>query len=89
MQNINSVRKLGNVQDSPFAQNMNTNLPDSGSNNIHRLQVGRFQSSLDRVKLKSGLPPSLGWEIAKVIKTRTNEPQGFHTRDYTSKGRRA
>ncbi|MDX6501312.1 MAG: hypothetical protein QOG23_4572 [Blastocatellia bacterium] len=44
-----------------------------------------MQSSLDRLKFKSGLSPSLGWEIAKIIETRTNESQGFHLRDYTSR----
>jgi hypothetical protein len=48
---------------------MNSNLSYSNSNNIHWLRVGRLLSSLDREKLKSGLPPSFGWEIAKIIKT--------------------
>jgi len=85
VQNIDCISKLRNVQNSPFAQDMNSNLSYSGSNIIHRLRVGRLQSSLDRVKFKSGLPPSLGWEISKIIKTRTNEQYGFHPRDYTSK----
>ncbi|MDX6303687.1 MAG: hypothetical protein QOI77_656 [Blastocatellia bacterium] len=44
---------------------------------ITYLQAAGTVASQARVKCKSGLPPSLGWEIAKIIETRTNESRFF------------
>jgi hypothetical protein len=73
MQDVHGIFKLGDIQNPPLAQHMNSNLSYSGANNIYRLPVRWFQSALSRVQLKSTLPSSLGWKIAEIIETRTNE----------------
>lgn len=71
---MNCIGKLGDVQDSPLAQNMNSNLAYSRANNIHWLPVRWFQPALYGVQFKSSLPAGLGWKVAEIIKTRTTEP---------------
>jgi hypothetical protein len=74
MQDINSIGKFSDVQDSPFSQDMNSNLSCARADNTHRLPVGWFQSALDGIEFKSSLPSGFGWKVAKIIKTRTNKP---------------
>ena len=66
---MNYIGKLGDLQDSPFAQDMNSNLAYSRANNIHRFPVRWFQPTLYCIEFRSSLPARFGWEVAEVIKT--------------------
>jgi hypothetical protein len=84
MQHIYGVCKLGDVDNAPLAQHMDTNFHGPLPNLLHGLPIDRHQTLLDEVQLEAGDPAGFCREVLKVVLAGAEEFVWLHWRDYTS-----
>jgi hypothetical protein len=84
MKDIDTLVKLGDVNNSPLTQDPNSNLNRAWTNALHGFPVGGQQALLDEIQFKTGGPARLGRKAPQVIQTGANEVQGFHSQEYIS-----
>lgn len=78
VQDINCVDELGNIDNSPFAKNMNPDLSNTSANFTQRPPIVRFETSLDGVQVETCLSSGLCRKIPQIIKTRSYILQRCH-----------
>ncbi len=78
MQHLDGVGKSGDIQHSPFTQHVNTDLPDTGANLVHRPPIRRLLSALNGIKLKANLSARFSRKVTQIIQAGAYESQRFH-----------
>jgi len=79
MKYVNRVPELRNVKDPVLVPTLlDADLVGSRADGFHRFEVRRLVSSLDLIKLISGLPPSVVGKIAKIVSARSNKSKILH-----------
>ena len=78
MQHVDRIVPFRDVDDTPLAQHMNTDLLDPRSDTMHRLPVARLQSILNRAEFETRRSARLIREVPEVVQTGTYESEWLH-----------
>jgi hypothetical protein len=74
MQHVYCVYEIRDVHDSPFTEQMNSNLPYPWPDSLHRFPIAGFVAALDGIQVKAGLTPGFSW---KFLRSSRDEPTNF------------
>jgi hypothetical protein len=75
VKHVDGIIPLRDIDDTPFAQNMDTDFLDARANGPHRLPIAWLQSVLNSAEFGTGASTSLVGEIPEVFQTRPYEFQ--------------
>ena len=73
MKHINDIAELGDIDDSPLAQNVDTDFLHPRADHLHWFPITWFEPVLNRAEFKACRTASFIWEIPKIIETRSHE----------------
>ena len=73
MEHHNCMTDFRDINNPPFPEHMNPDLPHAGTDNGHRAPVAWIEAGLNGVKLKTGRTASFFRETAKILKARSDE----------------
>jgi hypothetical protein len=65
------------IDDTPLAQGVDTDLLDAGAHRPHRSPIARLQSVLNGTQCETGAPTSLVREVPEVFQARPTNLNGF------------
>jgi hypothetical protein len=82
MKHIDHVAKLSNIDDSPLAQNVDTDFLHAWTNYLDWFPIAWFKSILNRSELETCGTASFIWEVPKIIEARPHELEQFHGHYY-------
>ena len=79
MKHINRVAKLGDIDYSPLAQNVNTDLLNPRADCRHGFPINWFESVLNRTEFEACGTAGLIGKIPKIIEARPYKVQWLHS----------
>ena len=82
MKHINRIAKLGDIDYSPLAQNVDTDFLHAWADYLHRFPIARFESVLNRTELEACGTASFIGKVPKIIEARSHKIQRLHGHQY-------